>query len=302
MQEFKRKLTKAALLLPLASILTACKATAMSQAPKMTEQQRRFNNMGLALVVDAVEGAEMLGNEFFADGSDIPFYQSSVTRKGNRAIMAFPSGTVPERVRVVWRIRDNFGPSWWSNPQTVDEFGNPIKDYKSILHDRSYKSPTWQEKIEKRKLIAKNIGHVHQGPWGGRYFGEAAGDYTIPIASRIPDEVVKEIRKNGGGLRLKFRLNPNGVFFGWDIERFEGGLPRHSMPGGDFREAGPAYGLPGRLVFEAYVNPYTDTASVNPAAKPYLDTGEYFVPSRSADIWRKGWYIDKDGRKVLTDF
>jgi len=185
MQKLKRKLTKAALLLPLASILTACKATAMSQAPKMSEQQRRFNNMGLALVVDAVDGAVMLGNEFFADGSDTPFYQSSVTRKGNRAIMAFPSGTVPERVRVVWR--------------------------------------------DSSKIVGRQ-----DNPAENTYAGNILGDYTIPIASRIPDEVVKEIRKNGGGLRLKFRLKPDGVMFGWDIERFEGGLPRHSMPGGDF--------------------------------------------------------------------
>jgi len=67
-----------------------------------------------------------------------------------------------------------------------------------------------------------------------RYSAKIVGDYTIPIASRIPNEVVAEIRKNGGGLRLKFRLKPDGVLFGWDIERFEGGLPRHSMPGGDF--------------------------------------------------------------------
>jgi len=66
------------------------------------------------------------------------------------------------------------------------------------------------------------------------YAGTILGDHTIPIASRIPDEIVKEIRKNGGGLRLKFRLTPDGVLFGWDIERFKGGLPRHSMPGGDF--------------------------------------------------------------------
>jgi hypothetical protein len=68
------------------------------------------------------------------------------------------------------------------------------------------------------------------------YAGNILGDYTFPIASRIPDEVVKEIRKNGGGLRLKFRLKSDGVLFGWDIERFSGGLPRHSMPGGDFLE------------------------------------------------------------------
>jgi hypothetical protein len=55
--------------------------------------------------------------------------------------------------------------------------------------------------------------NVHQKPWCGQYFGEFAGDHTIPIASQIPDEVVNEIRKNDGGLRLKFRLKPGGFFW-----------------------------------------------------------------------------------------
>jgi hypothetical protein len=247
MEHFKRKLLTTLAMLPL---LSSCKTSAADGAKPRTPSEKRLQGMGLTLVVDAVEGAEMLGLEFYADGRDIPFYAKSRMVKRNREIMSLPGGTVPETVRVTWRKKDE---SFWKD------------------------------------------GRI-------RYGGEFAGDYTIPIASRIPDEVVKEIRKNGGGLRLKFRLNANGVFFGWDIERFEGGLPRHSMPGGDFREAGPAYGLPGELFFGAYFNPYTDTARVNPAAKPYLDSGEYFIPSRSAHIWRKGWYIDKDGRKVLTDF
>jgi hypothetical protein len=80
--------------------------------------------------------------------------------------------------------------------------------------------------------------------WGkdGKYdFGRATwsdrtllGNYTIPIAERIPDEVLDDIRKHGGGLRLKFRLKTDGVMFGWDIERADGGTSRFDMPGGDF--------------------------------------------------------------------
>jgi hypothetical protein len=68
------------------------------------------------------------------------------------------------------------------------------------------------------------------------YEGTIAGDYTIPVAERIPDAVVNDIRLHGGGLRLKFRLKPDGVLFGWDIERPDGGLSRFDMPGGDFLE------------------------------------------------------------------
>ena len=66
------------------------------------------------------------------------------------------------------------------------------------------------------------------------YAGRVVGDYTIPVASRIPDEVLREIRSRGGALRLKFRLKPDGVLFGWDIERPGGGISRFEMPGGDF--------------------------------------------------------------------
>lgn len=183
MDELKRKLNAALMLLPLASFLSSCKAAAMGRPP--TTAGDRFKGMGLTLVVDAVPGAKMLGNEFFADGSDSPFYASSVTRQGNRSIMSFPSGKVPGSVRVVWR--------------------------------------------DSSEIVGRK-----DDPTENTYAGKILGDYTIPIASRIPDEVVAEIRKNGGSLRLKFRLKPDGVLFGWDIERFEGGLPRHSMPGGDF--------------------------------------------------------------------
>lgn len=69
--------------------------------------------------------------------------------------------------------------------------------------------------------------------WSG---GTILGDHTLPVAARIPDEVLRDIRAKGGALRLKFRLKPDGVLFGWDIERPGGGLSRFDMPGGDFLE------------------------------------------------------------------
>lgn len=246
MQALKRKIAGVLAIAPIAAMLSACAATAMgTKPPPMSETQQRFRGIGLTLVVDAIEGVEMLGNEFFADDRQFPFYASSTTRKGNRSIMSFPGRNVPEKVRVIWRIKDDWGPFWWSNTDAVDEYGKSL-DKEAIdkkLFERSNRKPGTEtsalydkEIVEKRQIIAATIGIKHQGPWGGQYFGPARGDYTIPIASRIPDEVLQEIRKGGGGLRLKFRLKPDGVLFGWDIERFSGGLPRHSMPGGDFLE------------------------------------------------------------------
>lgn len=169
MQTSRRKLLTVVSLLPLSHALIACNAAALGQRPMQVSSGDRFKNFGLALVVDAVPGAEILGVEFFADGSERRFYASSVTKKGNRAIMAFPGGKVPESVRVTWR--DN------------------------------------------------GIGVNRPRQSGIYYDGPMLGDYTFPVASRIPDAVVEEINRNGGGLRLKFRLKPDGVLFGWDIER-----------------------------------------------------------------------------------
>jgi hypothetical protein len=186
MQATKRKLMMSFLAVPVIAWLTACKVFSSGQNPPLSATQRRFEDMGMILVVDAVEGAEMLGVEFFADGIEFPFYARSLQKKTGRAIMAFPSGVVPEQVRVIWRANADEG--------YTDQYN------------------------------------------GIRYSAPIVGDFTFPVASRIPDEIAKEIRKHGGGLRLKFRLKPDGVMFGWDIERFSGGLPRHSMPGGDFLE------------------------------------------------------------------
>ena len=183
-QLIKRKLMAVMALAPIAALLAVRRATAMGNQPPMSASQKRFMKIGLTLVVDAVDGAEMLGVEFFTLGEEFPFYAKSRMVRTNREIMAFPANTVPEKVRVTWRINDSEG--------YADKRG------------------------------------------GIRYSAKIIGDYTLPIASRIPEEVLQEIRKNGGGLRLKFRLKPDGVMFGWDIERFAGGLPRHSMPGGDF--------------------------------------------------------------------
>jgi hypothetical protein len=66
------------------------------------------------------------------------------------------------------------------------------------------------------------------------YEGPIIGDYLVEVAQRIPDDVLTDIRAHGGSLRIKFRLKPDGVLFGWDIERPGGGISKFDMPGGDF--------------------------------------------------------------------
>jgi hypothetical protein len=103
-------------------------------------------------------------------------------------------------------------------------------------------------------------------------------DVTVPIASRIPEDLLEDLRRDPKGvLRLKLRIHPDTLLVGWDIERRPGFDPKkrdqfgeavyvapvHSFVGGDFREASI---LNGQVV-------------------------------------RKGWYIDpKTGQKIETDF
>lgn len=49
----------------------------------------RFRGIGLVLVTDAVPGAEMLGVEFFENGSHRRFYAKSRLVQRNREIMAY---------------------------------------------------------------------------------------------------------------------------------------------------------------------------------------------------------------------
>jgi hypothetical protein len=110
-----------------------------------------------------------------------------------------------------------------------------------------------------------------------RYEGEPIVDVTVPVAARIPQDALDDIRKHGGGLRLKLRIHPETLLVGWDVARMPGydpkkqtypGIPdavetQYSSVGGDFREA---------KIF-------------------------------NGQVVRLGWYIDKKtGRKIETDF
>ena len=86
----------------------------------------------------------------------------------------------------------------------------------------------------------------------GAYEGKIVKDVTVPVASRIPDDLLEDLRRDPKGvLRLKLRIHPDTLLVGWDIERRPGFDPKnrdqfgeavyvapvHSFVGGDFREA-----------------------------------------------------------------
>lgn len=106
--------------------------------------------------------------------------------------------------------------------------------------------------------------------------GVVVGDYTIPVASRIPEEVLDYIRVwrfpkgvTQRVLRIKFRLMDDGVLLGWDVEETQC-HPEHRdwcslvypMAGGDFKEA------------QIY----------------------------NGKVVERGWYIGRDGKKTETDY
>lgn len=82
--------------------------------------------------------------------------------------------------------------------------------------------------------------------------GDLIGQWTVPVADRIPDDLLDDLRRDPkGSLRIKIRLHREGVLLGWDIQRRPGYDPKkkdpwgnpiyvsavHSFAGGDFREA-----------------------------------------------------------------
>ena len=120
----------------------------------------------------------------------------------------------------------------------------------------------WRDKIE-----MEPDGALKRGLPGGAYYGgNILGNYTVPVASRIPDALLEDKRRNGGGFRLKIRIHPDGPLIGWDLERGVGTGPDGSKfhhAGGDFQEA-------------------------------YIYNGK---------VLRKGWFIHpKTGHRIETDY
>ena len=114
--------------------------------------------------------------------------------------------------------------------------GNFIGSYGAEFGVPKFLRVEWRDRIE-----MEPDGALKRGlPGAAFYGGTVLGDYTIPVASRIPDALLEEKRRNGGGFRLKIRIHPDGPLIGWDLARAPGSAPDGSKfhhAGGDFQEA-----------------------------------------------------------------
>jgi hypothetical protein len=122
---------------------------------------------------------------------------------------------------------------------------------------------TWREQDPNNPVYSGNRNES----WSG---GKITGSFEIPVADRIPDELLDDLRRDPkGSLRIKVRLHRDGVLLGWDIERRPGYDrnkrdiygeaayvgPVHSFASGDFREAEIFNGNPVRMGW--YIHPKT---------------------------------------------
>jgi len=188
--------------------------------------------------------------------ASVPLFTACSATSGNLS-------TDPEDVRLRKKFRGIYGVVLRIDAASPKKFnmitsetGNSISGA-SLLSLDNVKNQTYTDNsmpIPKSVRATWREGAVQyqgQGVWTG---GTVVGDYTVPVAERIPDDVLDYIRKNGGALRLKIRLKDDGILIGWDVEKslpIPGCKPgedltctaiHYLLPGGDFRERRPSYG------------------------------------------------------------
>ncbi|WP_265258763.1 hypothetical protein [Verminephrobacter aporrectodeae] len=147
----------------------------------------------------------------------------------------------------------------WRAALSLGEGGGRHSTYPDAMSIPRTLHVTWRTDDAEPRKNRNGLRETTAGYEGGSILG----DYTVQVASRIPDEVLDFIRKNGSSLlRLKIRLADHGVLVGWDVEEWYNAIGgrtfRYVMPGGDFRE-------------------------------PQIKHGE---------IIERGWMITPDGKKV----
>lgn len=117
---------------------------------------------------------------------------------------------------------------------------------------------TWREGDWQRNNEPRDMAKIAAEPNGTFSGGKVAGDYIVPVAERIPDELLAEKRKRKLGLRIKLRIHPDGVLLGWDLQGPPGTGPnygKYTMAGGDFQEADIYNGKALRMGW--YIHPKT---------------------------------------------
>ena len=114
------------------------------------------------------------------------------------------------------------------------------------------------------------------------YDGTPILDVTVPVAERIPDEVLDRIRKYKGSLILKLRIHPKTLMVGWEVRN------------------GRSYPFKRDKWGNAYTTDEDDMVGG--------DFCERRVQNRIIDghfqlVESKGWYIDPEtGQRVEADF
>ncbi|MDP2110626.1 MAG: hypothetical protein Q8J94_07290 [Thiobacillus sp.] len=131
--------------------------------------------------------------------------------------------------------------------------GNASKYGVPRFYRVTWREGEWQRNNEPRDM--SKIAAKGDGTYSG---GKVVGDYIVPVAERIPDELLAEMRQRKLGLRIKLRIHPEGVLLGWDLQGPPGTGPqyeKYTMAGGDFREARIYDGKPLRMGW--YIHPKT---------------------------------------------
>ncbi len=159
-------------------------------------------------------------------------------------------------------IFDETGKLFFSSATLMPPRGNSIRGYSARFGVPKTLRVEWRDKIE-----MVEDPHLKGIPQDAFHGGTVLGNYTVPVAMRIPEDLLTQMRRNKNvGFRLKIRIHPDGPLIGWDLASAVDSI----HVGGDFQEA--------HLVYE----------------------GDLRNPTKR---WVNGWYIHpKTGQRIETDF
>lgn len=200
-----------------------------------------------------------------------------------------------------------------------DEFGNYIQtgNFRESRDTKSSKSlpPTGMYKSILVILYDPNQSRRVSTTGTRKDFeGVVWGEWTVPIADRIPDELLDDLRRDPKGtLRIKIRLHREGVLLGWDIERRPGFDPKKRDSFGEIAYVSPGWVKTGGDFKEARGVYWLEDESGNLVRAPRPETLGGVMPpelarrgivfNRHGFLREKGWYIHpKTGQRIETDF
>jgi hypothetical protein len=123
-------------------------------------------------------------------------------------------------------IFDERGKLFFSRAGFKPPRGNYIGSYGATFGVPKTLRVEWRDKIE---MIEDP--HLEGIPDGAFHGGTILGNYTVPVASRIPDDLLDAMRRQEGGFRLKICIHQDGPLIGWDLSQ---GFNLQHHVGGDF--------------------------------------------------------------------